>query len=69
MSSWHTKTKMPWNPEKAKATQFTTDRPESCTAKITVRIPPSLKEELKNLDNWQEKVRQFLQEEVKNQSA
>ena len=54
-----------WNPEKAKATQFKTDRPESCTANLTIRVPPSIKEKLKHKKGWQEKVRQFLEEEVK----
>ena len=48
---------------------FTTDRPESCTAQISIRIPPSLKAELKNLDNWQEDVRNFLAEKVKSKTA
>ena len=58
-----------WTPDIGKATQFKTDRPESCTAQIALRIPPSLKAELKNLDNWQEEVRQFLQEKVKSKTA
>ena len=60
---------MAWNQQKAKATQFTTDRPESCTAQINIKITPSLKAKLKNLDGWHEKVRQFLEKEVENQSA
>ena len=49
--------------------KYKTNRPESCTAQINVRIPPSLKAELKNLDNWQELVRQTLTEAVKAKSA
>ncbi len=49
--------------------KYKTERPEACTAQISVRIPPSLKEELKNLDNWQEDVRNFLQEKVKSKTA
>ena len=56
------------NPE-AEKYHFKTDKPEACTAQISVRIPPSLKAELKQLDNWQDKVRKFLEEEVKAQSA
>ena len=48
---------------------FTTDREESCTAQINVRIPPSLKAKLKNVDNWQEDVRQYLQKIVDLKSA
>ena len=55
----------PGNPEVEKY-HFKTNKPESCTSQISVRIPPSLKAQLKNLDNWQEKVRQFLEEEVKS---
>ena len=56
------------NPE-AKKYYFKTDKPEACTAQISVRIPPSLKAELKNLDNWQEEVRIFLAEKVKAKTA
>ena len=58
-----------WTPDIGKKTQFKTDRPESCTAQINIRIPPSLKAELKHLDNWQEDVRNFLQEKVKAKLA
>ena len=37
--------------------QFSTDRKESCTAKMTLRLPPSQYAKLKEIDNWQEKVR------------
>ena len=53
-----------WNQEKAKATQFKTDRPESCTAQISVRVPPSMKEELKELKGWQEIVRKSLEDAI-----
>ena len=48
---------------------FTTDRSEPCTAQISVRIPPSLKAKLKNVDNWQEIVRKTLEEISELQSA
>lgn len=48
---------------------FKTDRKESCTAQISVRIPPSLKAKLKNVDNWQELVRQALEEAVNLKSV
>lgn len=51
-----------WNPEKAKKTQFTTDREESCTANLTLRVPPSKKEKLKHIKGWHDKVRNFLDE-------
>ena len=53
-----------WNSEKAKKHQFKTERSESCTAQISIRVPPSMKEKLKDMDNWQELVRQTLQKEI-----
>lgn len=58
-----------WDAEKAKKTQFTTDRSESCTALISVRIPLSLKNNLKNFDDWQEVVRQALFELVEEKTS
>lgn len=43
---------------------FTINRPESRTAKLSVRVPPSLLGELKSLENWQEFVRTTLEEAV-----
>lgn len=40
---------------------FKSDRNESYTATISLRIPPSLKEQLKDVDNWQQLVRDTLQ--------
>ena len=36
------------------------DWDEPCTAKMTLRLPPSLYENLKQLDNWQEVARQAI---------
>lgn len=33
------------------------DWDEPCTAKMTLRLPPSLYREVKEIPNWQEKVR------------
>ena len=41
-------------------TQFKTNREEPCTAQISLRIPPSQKAKLKNIDGWQEEARRFL---------
>lgn len=43
---------------------FKTERKEPCTAQISVRVTPSLKEKLKNVDNWQELVREALEKAV-----
>ena len=40
--------------------QFKTDREEPLTAKITLRLPPSMLEKLKTLDNYPEFVRQAI---------
>ena len=48
---------------------FTTDREESCTAHISLRIPPSLKAKLKEKENWQEFVRETLQKALDLESA
>ena len=47
------------NPD-LKKYQFTSEREEPCTAKMTLRLPPSDYEKLKTLDNWQEKTRQAI---------
>jgi hypothetical protein len=39
---------------------FTTEREESCTALLAIKIPPSQLKALKNLPNWQEKVRESI---------
>ena len=36
------------------------DWDEPCSAKMTLRLPPSQYEKLKQLDNWQEKVREAI---------
>lgn len=58
-----------WNPKKVEKYQFKTKRSESCTAQISIRVPPSMKEKLKDMDNWQELVRQTLQKEIDTYSA
>ena len=56
------------NPEVAKY-HFQTDRKEACTAQLSLRIPPSLLEQVKQQDNWQEFVRKTLAEAVKTNSV
>jgi hypothetical protein len=41
-----------------------TEREESCTAKLTLRLPPSQYEKLKQFPNWQEKVREAIEEKL-----
>ncbi|WP_445635468.1 CopG family transcriptional regulator [Nostoc sp. DSM 114161] len=40
--------------------QFTTNREEPLTAKITLRLPPSMLKKLKGLDNYPEFIRQAI---------
>ena len=56
------------NPDLTKY-KFKTDRQEACTAQINVRITPSLKAKLKNVDGWQEEVRKFLEQIAEPKSA
>ena len=58
-----------WDSEKAKKTQFTTDREEPCTALMNLRMPPSLLTKIKEKENWQEFVRQTLAEKLDVKSA
>ena len=48
---------------------FTTDRKESCTVQMNVKMPPSLIAKIKERDNWQEFVRQTLEKAVEVESA
>ena len=48
---------------------FTTDKEESCTAQMNVRVPPSLIAKIKQKENWQEFVRQTLQKALEGESA
>ena len=57
------------HPESLENYKFKTTREEPCTAQISIRIPPSLKAQLKNVDNWQEEVRECLQKMVDIKSA
>ncbi|WP_219884779.1 hypothetical protein [Merismopedia glauca] len=47
------------NPDLVKY-QFSTDREEPCTAKMTLRLPPSQYARLREIDNWQERVREAI---------
>ncbi len=48
---------------------FTTERSESCTAQLALRVPPSMKAKIKEKENWQEFVRQTLQKALETESA
>lgn len=47
--------------------QFSTDREEPYTAKMTLRLPPSQYEKLKQLPKWQDKVREAIASLLKQQ--
>lgn len=57
------------NPKLENLKPFTTDREESCTAQMNIRVPPSLIAKIKQKDNWQEFVRQTLTEALEAESA
>ena len=45
------------------------DWDEPCSAKMTLRIPPTLYQELKTVHGWQEKVRQVIASIVEAEKA
>ena len=49
--------------------RFKTDRQESCTAQLNLRVPPSLLEKIKEQENWQEFVRSALAEKLEVKSV
>ncbi|AVQ73798.1 hypothetical protein MTo_01495 [Microcystis aeruginosa NIES-1211] len=55
------------NPDLVKH-QFSTEREEPCSAKLTLRLPPSQYAKLKEIDNWQEKVRGVIASLVEQES-
>ncbi|MEO1801128.1 MAG: hypothetical protein AAFR62_12005 [Cyanobacteria bacterium J06629_2] len=58
------------NPEITKFSfQQKYDWGESCTAKITLRLPPSLDEKLKNIDGWQEFARQAIAKAIEESES
>ncbi len=59
------------NPKTAhlKPYSYKTERKEPCTAQVSVRIAPSLKEKLQDVEGWQEEVRKFLEQIAEPKSA
>ena len=57
------------NPRLENLKLFTTDREESCTAQMNVRVPPSLFAKIKQKKNWQEFVRQTLRKAIETEST
>ena len=51
------------NPD-IKKYQFKTDRDEPLRERLQIRVPTSMKNRLKQLDNWQEFVRQAIAEKL-----
>jgi hypothetical protein len=56
------------NPD-LKAHQFDTDREEALTAKLTLRLAPSMMEALKQQDNWQEFARRAIARALEHEKA
>ena len=44
---------------------FTTNRTQPLTAQVAIRLTPQVKEKLKNIPNWQNQVRGFIETIVK----
>ena len=40
---------------------FTTNRTQPLTAQVAIRLTPQVKEKLKNIPNWQNQVRAFIE--------
>ncbi|MDJ0718750.1 MAG: hypothetical protein QNJ54_31750 [Prochloraceae cyanobacterium] len=56
------------NPNPSPATRFKSDREEPLSKKITIRIAPSMFEELKKRENWNEFIRQAVTEKLERAS-
>ncbi len=52
--------------DQIEAYTFKTNRKESCTAQLNLRVPPSLLTKIKNQENWQEFVRQAIAEKLQS---
>lgn len=55
-------------PKNTGRTHFKTERPESCTASLNVRVPPSLLEKVKQKPQWQEYIRNLIAEDLNSDS-
>lgn len=42
---------------------------ESCTAHIGLKVPPSMKEALREIDNWNEKLRQAIAQMIEQEKG
>ncbi len=56
------------NPDFGTKYVLTTDRPEALTAKITVRVAPTMKEKLKQFADYPEFVRQAIAEKMQRET-
>ncbi|MEM7579143.1 MAG: hypothetical protein AAF316_04690 [Cyanobacteria bacterium P01_A01_bin.80] len=45
---------------------FTTDRRQPLASQISIRLAPQIKEKLKNIPDWQNQVRDFIEDMVKD---
>ncbi|WP_157229320.1 hypothetical protein [Rivularia sp. PCC 7116] len=43
-----------------------TNRKQSLTAQVAIRLTPQVKEKLKNIPNWQNQVRDFIEDMTKD---
>ena len=54
------------NPNPSHKTRFKTEREESLTAQFTLKIAPSMLQQLKSKKNWREIVRQAIAEKLQS---
>ena len=45
---------------------FTTNRKQSLCAQVAIRLTPQAKEKLKNIPDWQNQIRDFIEDMVKD---
>ena len=46
--------------EKGHKDRYTTDRPVSLTSTLTLKVTPDVKDKIKTVLNWQERLRQYI---------
>ncbi|MDJ0797856.1 MAG: hypothetical protein QNJ51_13750 [Calothrix sp. MO_167.B12] len=53
--------------EKGHKDRFTTDREVSLSSVLTLRVTPEMKEKIKAVPNWQERLRQFVESMIEEE--
>ncbi|MEM6754318.1 MAG: hypothetical protein AAF630_15255 [Cyanobacteria bacterium P01_C01_bin.38] len=45
---------------------FTTNRKQSLTSQVAIRLTPEVKQKLKNIPDWQNQIRDFIEDMIKD---